>query len=239
MRLGITRSSDQLVMLQEGAADKGVDLISLPVIAIRPIEFEWPEDLDSRQIDWLFFTSGHGVRFFFERIKQLDIELNENIMIGVVGDKTAAALSNYGYAADFSPNEAYGRDLFEEFVEAIIPRGPSDREAVMYVRGQQTNFDPADLFKEAALNYWPLICYETEPRTVAPELVRQFSATDYILFTAPSAVDSYQDQFGRPLAKPLAIGRTTAAAMNHYGWSGFVTMKKAEVSKVLELMPWK
>jgi uroporphyrinogen-III synthase len=234
VRIGVTRKSEQLSSLQAEAATKGIDVIPLPVTTSRPVAFRWPEGLDSGRIDWLFFTSANGVRFFFEGINGFEIMLGSNVKIGVVGSRTAMALTPYGFKPNFVPQGTHGKALFEEFIQSVAVEG----ESVVYARARQTNYNPAGLLKRANLGYWSLVCYETTPLPVEPKLVQEFSRDDYILFTAPSAVQSYQVQFGRPMARPVAIGRTTASAMNHCGWLGFITMKKADISNILELVPW-
>jgi len=75
LRLGITRSANQLDTIQHLAASRGIDIVPLPVIEICHLPFEWPAKLSTEKVDWLFFTSSSGVVSFFERLIQLKLKL--------------------------------------------------------------------------------------------------------------------------------------------------------------------
>lgn len=232
LRLAITRTSDQLTSLAERAAQRGVQVVPLPIIAIRQIPFPWPRDLKADRLDWVFFTSANGVVAFFTRLAELGIALCDRTKLAAVGKKTAVALENFGLTADFVPSDAYGQMLFEEYADNVAVKG----ETVVYARGAEVNFDPARLLLACGVTYVPLVCYETIGQAIEAETIAQLTGNDYILFTAPSTVDAYQEQFGKPLAKPIAIGRSTAAQMNQYGWFGFITMKRADINNILEYL---
>jgi len=234
LRLGVTRDDNQLTTLRERALSKGIEVIALPITVSRPLDFTWPARLQPDAVDWVFFTSAHGVTSFFERLPNLGIGLSHATRFAVIGRKTAQALESYGVNSSFEPSESYGRALFEEFAQDEAKSG----ERVLYARAQDVNYDPSGLFRELRVDYVPIVCYRTVPRMVSRKLVDQFSDDDYILFTAPSTISAYHQQFGKPSATPIAIGRSTASAMSEHDWSGFVTMRKAEIENVMEYLPW-
>ena len=232
MRLGVTRTESQLETLKERAAQVGIEIISLPVIETVSLPFEWPKDLAPEELDWLLFTSAKGVHSFFNCIQQTSVKLSNRTRIGTVGAKTGAAVTEYGRKVDFIPSDSYGEIFFTEWVDSAAKEG----DTVLFARAEIVNFDPAPVMEKLKAHYFPLVCYQTLPRTIKSELIEDFSNDDYILFTAPSCVDSYQQQFNKPVAKPIAIGRSTAYAMNRLGWYGFITMKHAEVDNILEYL---
>ena len=234
LRLGVTRTKNQLQSLIEKATGTGVEVVPLPVIETQPIPFEWPEGLDEAGVGWLMFTSANGVHSFFNRMEQIGRSLSGRTRIGTVGRKTAEALNEHGHTADFLPSEPYGETFFTEWADA----GTHTGETVMFARGEKINFDPRDIMTQLKAQYFPLVCYQTCPRPVESELIRPFSDNDYILFTAPSCVRSYQEQFDRPVARPVAIGRSTAAEMNHLGWNEVIIMEHADVDNILEYLKW-
>ena len=230
MRLGITRSANQLDTIRPLAVSRGIDIVPLPVIEIFHLPFEWPAKLSPEKVDWLFFTSSSGVVSFFERFMQLKLKLPNEVRIGAIGNKTSLSLQQFGRSADFVPTESYGKELFEEFVQTIA----NGYETVVYPRALQVNYDPVTVFRTKHLAYYSLICYKTMEQKIDPELVTALSPNDYILFTAPSTISAYQRQFGRPVAKPIAIGHATASKMNSLGWSRYTIMEKADIDHVME-----
>lgn len=232
LRLGVTRPPEQLTDLCLRAAGRNVTVVPLPLIASIDELFDWPDNLPVKNVDWVVFTSAQGVTSFFRRVEQLRLSLPDRTKYAVVGAKTARALTDLDRVVDFQPSDSYGQLLFEEFVDFIAT--PTD--TVIYARAAEVNYDPAGLFERKGLTYVPIICYRTVSQTVESGSVAQLTNDDYILFTAPSTVDAYQEQFGKPLARPIAIGRSTAAQMNEYGWSGFITMKNADIDNVLEYL---
>lgn len=230
MRLGITRSANQLDTIQTLAASRGIDIVPLPVIEICNLPFEWPAKLSIEKVDWLFFTSSSGVVSFFERLIQLKLKLPSKVQIGAIGNKTSLALQQYGRSANFVPTKSYGKKLFEEFVLTIA----NGDETVIYARALRVNYDPVTVFRTKHLKYYSVICYKTMEQEIDPELVISLSPNDYILFTAPSTIYAYQRQFGIPVAKPIAIGRATASEMNSLGWSRYTIMGKADIDHVME-----
>jgi uroporphyrinogen-III synthase len=230
-RLAVTRTSEQLVDLSRRAAERGIEIVPLPVVVTRPIAFEWPRLLNAGSISWALFSSSNAVHAFFDRVNALGITLPASVRFGAIGDRTAAALKSTGKSVAFMPSDAYGQLLFDEFLDSQRPEGQ-----IVYARAREINFDPQELFARQNVAYWPIVCYETISHPVDPHIVHSLSADDYILFTAPSAVRAFQEQFGKPLAKPIAIGRTTGSEMSHHGWVGVHWMNKPVIENVLEYL---
>jgi uroporphyrinogen-III synthase len=231
-RLAVTRTSSQLSDLAAHAAARGIELVPLPLISVNPVPFDWPSSLPIEQVDWIFFSSANGVTTLLHRLDQLGLHLAPSVRIAAVGSKTADVLGMNGIKVHFIPSDAYGQLLFEEFAEKELRPG----QTLLYARGKSVNFDPQTLFAGKPVTYYAVTCYETVTQPVTAETVARLSSEDFILFTAPSTVDSYAEQYGKPLAKPIAIGRSTAAQMNQYGWFGFITMKHADITTILEYL---
>ena len=231
-RLAVTRTSGQLSDLKSRAATRGIEVLPLPLIAIHDIPFDWPHSIPIDKVDWVFFTSANGVTSFLNRLDDLNLRLPYTTRLAVVGTKTAQALEQNGRQVSFIPSDAYGQLLFEEFDDHELRPG----QILIYARGREINYDPELLFSERPVTYAGIVCYETIAQPVIESDVRRLTEDDFILFTAPSTVDSYARQYGRPIAKPIAIGRSTAAQMNQYGWFGFITMKSSDIDTILEYL---
>ncbi|PKK85077.1 MAG: hypothetical protein CVT49_00620 [candidate division Zixibacteria bacterium HGW-Zixibacteria-1] len=230
-RLAITRQPDQLDEITRMAHARGVEIVPLPLMNTEYIKFNINDDVINR-LDWLFFTSANGVRSFLDRLEKLNIPLSDKTKIGVVGKKTMEALEEYGLSADFAPAEPYGKNLFLEFVTNIA----AGNETVLFARASKIVYDPEYLFNLAGLRYYSIICYETTEGAVPAGNVIGLSESDFILFTAPSAVRSYHKTFGVPLARTIAIGRTTASEMSLHNWQIFKIMDIPDVDMVLDYL---
>jgi uroporphyrinogen-III synthase len=200
-RLGVTRPLSQLRDLSQRAAERGIEIVPLPVISS-----------------------------FLNRLHDLNITLHKQTRFAAVGEKTAEVIELFGYAVSLVPSESYGQALFEELAISIAKSG----QVVLYARAEDAIFDPSELLADNGIEYHSLICYMTVPRELSKDAVLQFSSNDYILFTAPSTVRSYHQQFGPPRAKAIAIGNSTSTEMWKHGWTGFSFMTKPDINLVLE-----
>jgi uroporphyrinogen-III synthase len=229
-RLGVTRPLSQLKDISQRAAERGIEIIPLPVIATESVPFDWPANLAAEKIDWVAFSSAVAVASFLNRLQELGVALGENTRVAAVGEKTAEAVELFGHSVSFIPSESYGQALFEELAISIAKSG----QVVLYARAEDANFDPSELLADNGVTYHSLICYRTVPRVLPKDAVEGFSGSDYILFTAPSTVRSYHQQFGPPQAKAIAIGNSTSTEMWKHGWTGFSFMAKPDINLVLE-----
>lgn len=232
MRLGVTRAHGRINNLVKPAASRGIEIVPLPLVETQPVAFDWPENLPVERVDWVFFTSANGVVSFFRRLDELGLALSPKTMIAAVGGKTAEAVGQLGLDVSFTPSQSGGEALFAEFLNAT--EGIS--LVLIYARGRVVQFDPSELMGNRNTVYHPVVCYESVSCRVDPEIVARFTAGDYILFTAPSAVAAFHEQFGPPGAKVIGIGQTTAAAMARLGWTEITTMKQPAIDRVLEYL---
>jgi len=228
-RLAITRQLSQLDEIAETALARGIELVSLPLLKTEYLKFNIDDDI-VRRLDWLFFTSANGVRAFFDRLEELNIPLAHNTLIASLGKKTSEAISDFGLKVDFMPKEPYGKNLFLEFIGDIA----SSEEAVLFSRAKKIVYDPEYIFNLAGIKYYSVVSYETTEGDVPGRNVSALAASDFILFTAPSAVRSYHKKFGPPVARSIAIGKTTAREMSLHNWQIFKIMDIPDVDLVLD-----
>ncbi|MBI5265618.1 MAG: uroporphyrinogen-III synthase [candidate division Zixibacteria bacterium] len=230
LRIAVTRPKEQLADLTSRAAGRGIEIVPLPLISVQPVPFAWPNEFDIRSVDWVFFTSAQGASLFFVRIKALGLAFPPHTRFGAVGEKTAALLEKFVGVRPFVPSSSYGQNLFEEFAAQFGQAG----QTVVYARAANVNYDPADLFSRNGIKYFPIITYETMIQKTDSSAISALGESDYILFTAPSAVDAYQSSFGLPTARSVAIGQTTAAQMSRYGWERVRVLPSPNLDLILE-----
>ncbi len=122
----------------------GAEILEFHTIRIVP-PADW-KALDSSidkidSYDWLIFTSGNGVKFFFQRFfeQRKDIREMKGIKICAVGSKTASAISRYGIKVDMMPEKFNAEGLIKSFIEVygevglkgvrfLLPRAEVARE---------------------------------------------------------------------------------------------------------------
>ncbi len=231
MHLGVTRSEAQLKSLIEASHSKDVTILPLPLTDVEYLPFELPAKLQIESIDWLVFTSGNGVRSFIEQLDTLGHKLPVKTKIAVVGPKTAQVLTELtGREADLMPKDTYGELLCHH----LIDTNNLDGKTVVYVRAEKVSFEPAGLIAEAGAKFFSIVSYRAINLELDSDLPAMLTEEDYCLFTAPSKVRAFNRQFGRPICRLIAMGRSTAKTMNEVGWFGFSTLKIQDINSVLE-----
>ncbi|MDI9637800.1 uroporphyrinogen-III C-methyltransferase [Oscillatoria amoena NRMC-F 0135] len=120
----ITRASGQQGEFAQLLQTQGATTLEMPTLEIGPPSSWEALDLAIAQIDrfdWLILTSSNGVDAFFERLAKhhLDFQAILGLKIAVVGQKTAASLSQRGIQADFIPPDFVADSLVAHFPESL------------------------------------------------------------------------------------------------------------------------
>lgn len=147
--------------------------------------------------DWIFFSSKHGVRFFF--MQNPDIG---NAKIGCIGKSTAQELRLHNRRADFIGQSTDTKLVAKQFAAKIGNAKvlfPVPREGMNTIQWQMPK-------RENAIN---LVVYAT--LKVPVEIG---SDTEVIVFTSPSNVESYLEKNTfHPHQKYVAMGDATAGTL--------------------------
>jgi uroporphyrinogen III methyltransferase/synthase len=160
------------------------------------------------RFDWLVVTSQNAVPRIIEGIA--DLRRLSGLRIAAIGPATAAALAAEHLVADLVPERFVGEGLVEAFGEGtgrvLIARARVARDTV-----------PDGLRAKG----WEVVvaeAYETRPaRPLVDESVA--AAVDVVVFTAPSTVTGFAEQFPGVVPRcAAAIGPVTAAAVRERGW---------------------
>ncbi|NES95752.1 MAG: uroporphyrinogen-III C-methyltransferase [Desertifilum sp. SIO1I2] len=120
----ITRATGQKGEFAELLQSQGATTLEMPTLEIGPPSSWEALDLAIAQIDrfdWLILTSSNGVDAFFERLAKhyLDVQALIGLKIAVVGQKTAASLTQRGIQADFIPPDFVADSLVAHFPESL------------------------------------------------------------------------------------------------------------------------
>lgn len=229
-RIAVTRTREQASELASRLAALGAEVIELPVIRIGA-------DLDKDTFadamaelgsyDWIVFTSGNGVRHFFDAFFRAcdDIRALGLMRVAAVGEGTGRALASLHLKVECRPDTATA----EALAEGLAATGGLDNAKVLVVTGNlNADLLPKRLEKAGAI-VDRLRVYKTEKTDLSADpAAREFRArgADAVLFASSSSVRSYAAQAAAlkllPGArKPLhgSIGPQTSAAVRDCGLS--------------------
>jgi len=228
-RVVVTRTREQASALSERLGALGAEVIELPVIRItREISKQALADvmLEFGSYDWLVFTSGNGVRFFFDEFFRLfdDIRSLGVIRIACVGGGTGRQMTeDLHLRVECQPEKATA----EALADALIGTGSLDSAKVLVITGNLNRDELVQKLEKARAIVDCLQVYKTEKTdpaaTPAAADFRERGA-DAILFASASSAQSFAGHAsalapGPGARRPFAgsIGPQTSAMMRQCG----------------------
>jgi uroporphyrinogen III methyltransferase/synthase len=219
--VAVTRAREQASGLAARLLDLGAEVVETPVIRIVPLDaqldaddFAWPPDVEIAY-DLICFTSPNGVRLFFERLAdiQLDARALHGARIAAIGPATARALRAHGVVADMLPDRA----VAESLIDALRDR-PVDRALVARARVARDLLP--DALRERGAEVDVLELYETVAEPLTPEQLEAVRTADYVTFTSASTVTNLLSAAGDTLdtsGRLVSIGPVTSDALRTHG----------------------
>ncbi len=186
-----------------------------------------------KDVDWMIFTSKHGVAAFFENFYEsgLDMRNLAGCKIAAIGKKTAEVLNQYGIRADLIPPEFHSDALAETLGSCL-----TGKEQVWYLKAEN-----ADGHLGAALEgiceFKEIAVYEN--RGVEPELdkLQPLDAYDGVIFTCASSAERMIQVFKEGWEKKTriySIGPKTTACLNAHGIKHVTESKRADYEGIVE-----
>ncbi len=161
------------------------------------IEFKKITIKELPKTDWIFFSSKHAVKYFFEQKPKI-----ENVKMGCVGKATADELRAFGHRAQFIGQSTDTKLVGKQFA-SLVGAGkvlfPVARESMQSIQWQFPK-------RENAIN---LVVYATLKHSI--EISED---TEIIVFTSPSNVEAFfeKNKFGVN-QKAVAMGEATQNAL--------------------------
>ncbi|MET3507126.1 uroporphyrinogen-III synthase [Halalkalibacter oceani] len=242
-RILVTRAKEQAEALSALIRRHGGTAIEVPLIAFQAPADGARSEAVLKQLDsykWLVFTSANGVRFFFERLRELRLTGQSlPVNIAAVGSKTEAALSRYGLRADLIPESFVAEGLLEA-LSPKVERG----DRLLLARGNLgRSLLPNELTK-LGVQVEELIVYETVcPPSAKAELraALEHTTLDYVTFTSSSTVSHYAELLKEleaegvtASAKIACIGPIAARTARHYRLSVDLMPAKYTIEALVE-----
>lgn len=165
------------------------------LINMQPVPF-----LNTPNCDWVFFSSKHAVKYFFEQNPSLG-----NQKFGCVGKATADALRKYGKRAEFIGGSADTRMTGKQFA---VKAGDG---IVLFpqAKGSLKSIQQQFVKKSQVVD---LVVYETIKKNEGAQ-----PEADLIVFTSPSNVEAWFENYTiRKGQKVVAMGDATAHALKDH-----------------------
>jgi uroporphyrinogen-III synthase len=180
----------------------GIEVHGESLVEFQPVPFE-----EIPSVDWLFFYSQTGVRFFF---RQAGPDLAPAIRLAALGKTTAEWLEKICRPPDFTGD---GDPVGTAAAFLALARG----QRVLFPRARESRQSIQQLLGDKIVAY-DLVVYDNIPRSEF-----ELPVFDALVFTSPLNVKAYFSQKKLLSSqKAFAIGNTTAAALEEAGVRDFV-----------------
>jgi uroporphyrinogen III methyltransferase/synthase len=216
-RVLVTRARSQNSVLAEKIEAWGGEAWEFPTIRISPPSDFAPLDQALRQLssyDWVIFTSVNGVEYFFQRLRELNMDIRQmaKARIAAVGEKTAAVLQEKGIIVDVLPNDFKAESLVKSLRTQVTPE-----EKVLIPRGNLArNLLPQEL-ERMGCQVTAVDAYQTESNIEnATEIIEmlQEKKIHILTFTSSSTVKNLVEGL-RPYCDDILslLNQTTIACI--------------------------
>lgn len=207
-RILVTGSRNMADSLEKEFEQYGGETIAISLVETIP-DYSDCDDIfnNLEKYSWFIFTSANGVNIFFDRLRDLRVDIRKlaNARFAVVGTSTKKALGKYGLYADFIPSKFTSKILAEELSKEL-----TDKDKILIVRGKQGKNFIEDKFSEMSVAFDKICIYETiQDERRADEVKRICPDVDYIVVTSGSGAIALRDMAGCEHDNIVAIGPVT------------------------------
>lgn len=219
----VTKTGDEPSELAGGLRALGASVQELKTGDIRYRQVHLDAE-KIRQADWLVFTSRNGVNAFFSCMRESGVDVRglTDARVAAIGKKTAEALRQVGFYADFIP-EKQNSDALAAGLREILRGG----EQLWCIRPAHTGHRLKEALSDCCV-FNEYILYENETPSGMPDIVRRWEETelrryDGIVFTCASSVQrlySVLSEKSKNLlaeARHFSIGPKTTEALKQLG----------------------
>ena len=166
-----------------------------------------------KQYDWIIFTSGNGIQFFFKKLYAagFDARIFANTKFAVIGKASGQRLAEYGIKADLTAATESSKGLLEAFSDIDV-----NGLSILLPQAEVSSTELPDGLSARSANNNKLTVYktiETEIEDVNLDYI------DHILFTSGSTVRAFVNKFGKvpEHIEPLCLGLPTQTIAKENG----------------------
>ncbi|UNC92950.1 uroporphyrinogen-III C-methyltransferase [Candidatus Contubernalis alkaliaceticus] len=224
----ITRPRHLQKSFREKILDLGGDPIYFPTVEVisPPDNVELDRCLEHiSEYGWIIFTSIHGVQYFFQRMREKDIDFRDlkGVKLAAIGPKTREAVEALGIKVEFQPGE-YRAEAIAQGMRGFLTPG----EKILLPRADLARPELAEALKQMGMQITEVTAY----CNILPRVEVDFPLEDLlnrrekpvITFTSSSTVTNFFRLLGEERGKLLAdrallasIGPITSETIRSYG----------------------
>ncbi len=240
----ITRSVDDSIDEFVRLTKLGAELIHFPTLEYKPVN-DW-SSFDNvvaakDEIDFLVFTSGNSVKFFFKRCEEKAINWNyDKTSVVAVGKKTAQACTDFNIPVYKIPDEYSSVSLIKLFEEFDLAG-----KNILIPGSELAKKDLPKFLKEKGSNVFAVPIYKVglpDKSIIEKNLFKIKNVKpDAFIFTSPSTFKNFLEIVNA--AEPpkyfdnyviAAIGSTTKKEIESYGIKVKVMPKTSTIEDLVE-----
>ena len=242
-KIVVTRARKNSSSLTERIFDNGGESIEIPTIEIKPIKNKKNNKIikNTKNFDWIVFTSVNGVDQFMDRFLEEKKDIRElgKIKIAAIGSETARSISKRGLSVDLVPKKFVAESLIDEFkkrrinnTKILIPRAKGSRRILIDGLLKLKN-DVKEIFV-----YESLIPKKNIKEEVKKNIINNNIYA--ITFTSSSTVDNFFKFIDPKVIKKernikyFCIGPITAKTLMSYGLKPFSIASKFTIENLLQ-----
>ena len=183
--------------LLTGTSENGKEkssVVNTPLIQINKITENVRFHTAVREIgnfDWLIFTSRYGVRYFFEAINELKVDIRtlSSVKIASVGPVTTAELGKYAIYPDIESVTESAEGIVDYFKEMKLTG-----KQMLLPRSDKGLKFLSDALRHLGNTVIDIPVYRNETNTQAEK--KDLSLFQKIIFSSPSGVDAFTEIYG-------------------------------------------
>lgn len=218
---------------------RALEWTSLPVLKFErlPVDANFVQELVSKPVDWILFTSPRAVTFWCEVCLENGIDFPLETQVGCIGESTADAAARDGFSPDFYPTEPGTEKFLEEFADLLSNNSVKPTIFIPAAEGGRPTL--RERLTELGCKVIAIPLYRTLPREDLGKALPKadLEKFDVILFTSPSSFDAFTSAFSLPVgAKVAAIGQYTASHLKARGVAGNRCLPEGDFDRIGEVL---
>jgi len=197
-----------------------LEWISLPLLRFErlTVDAEVIENALAIPPEWIIFTSIRTVTFWSELLMETGVDFPLESQVACIGETTAEAANQDGFTPDFYPTEPGSEKFLEEFEHLLSNNSVKPR--VLIPISESGRGLIALRLKELGCTVTTLPIYRTIAREDAGRWIsqEQIAKSSMIIFTSPSSVDAFLQNFSVPENISVAcLGKYTSEYLSKKG----------------------
>jgi uroporphyrinogen III methyltransferase/synthase len=214
-RIVITRPVDEAQRSAEVLETLGAEVLLAPSVQILPLEDYGRLDETIGRLktfDWLVFTSGNGVRHFFDRLETLghDLRAIGHLKFAAIGPTTAEALARYHLKADLIPSSFRSEALAEALAGQVAGK------RVLLARADRGRTILKDELETIAEVEQVAVYRNSDAETLPEDVLERIEAgsVDWITLTSSAIAERMLGLLGESSKSALRQGTTRLASLS-------------------------